>query len=480
VKIKPLSAVEVSMPTSDEDLLRLPPRDLVAIIRQLEQRVSALERALRDTFSSKAPFSKGCPKPKPKKPGRRAGQGTFTRRAEPLPTPADEVQNIDVPLAVDQRLCPKCDTALVTTNELATVEDTPTQPKRVIKRFTVEIGRCPVCGLTVRGDHPELGAHQCGANAHQVGHQVIAQALALHYHSGLPLRRVPGVIAETTGITLTQSALSQTAIAMCHGTGGMQKHYVELREQIAQSPTVNTDDTGWRIGGKLAFLMGFFTVTVAFFQVRLRHRHQEVMEVLGTSFAGMLGTDRGSSYEAEAFAAVEMQKCLSHILKNLSSVEETKTGRAKSFTTRLKATLREGIALWQTQREGKIDRAEYLRQGQELEKRLTEQLRARELTDEDNQRLLDGIGRQHDKGRVTLFLRAPEIEPTNNRAERGLRPAVIARKVSQCSKNVRGAHTYEVLKTVFATLALRTPNVVSAFAAILRGEAGLPDACLKG
>ncbi len=30
------------------------------------------------------------------------------------------------------------------------------------------------------------------------------------------------------------------------------------------------------------------------------------------------------------------------------------------------------------------------------------------------------------------FLHEPGVEPTNNRAERALRPAVIARKVSQC------------------------------------------------
>jgi transposase len=467
-----------SMQPSDEDLLRLPPRDLVKIIRRLEQRVSALEESLRDAFRSKAPFSKGSPKPSPKKPGRRAGQGTFTRRMEPQPTPVDEVQNIDVPLEVDERQCPKCQIPLQRTNELATVEDTPPLPRRVIKRFTVEVGRCAYCGFVVRGRHPELGTHQCGASAHQVGPHVTAQALALHYHSGLPLRRVPDVIAETTGIIITQGALTQVAGTLAEGI--MEQHYVELREQIAQSPVVNTDDTGWRIGGKLAFLMGFFTLSIAFFQVRPRHRHQEVIEVLGAGFSGLLGTDRGTSYEARALAGVEMQKCLSHILKNLSTVEETKKGKARAFTTQLKAILREGISLWHEQREGRVGREEYRRRGQELEARLTHQLRDRVLTDGDNQRLLDGIGAQLDEGRLTLFLRAPEIEPTNNRAERGLRPAVIARKVSQCSKNDRGAHTYEVMKTIFATLDLRTDNVVFAFAALMRGDARPLALCSAG
>jgi len=83
------------------------------------------------------------------------------------------------------------------------------------------------------------------------------------------------------------------------------------------------------------------------------------------------------------------------------------------------------------------------------------------MIDSDHQRLLDGIGRQHDCGRVLLFLERPEIEPTNNRAEPGLRGAVIARIVSHCSKNERGAAIYEAMKSVTATLALRGYRVAA-------------------
>ncbi len=473
------------MSFTDEDLLQLPAKELVAIIRRLEQRIAEqdaqiaalikgmekLSQAVRESHRGHAPFSKGRSKPDPKKPGRRAGKGNFTQRPEPGPTPADEVQDIDVPLEVDQRLCPQCQVPLDTADEQVTVEDAPPVPRRVIKRFTVQTGRCPQCGFRVRGSHPELGRHQCGANAHQAGPNAIAQGLALHYHSGLPMRKVPHVLAQHTGIKISQSALTQAAGRLSHNEGIMERHYEALRDEIRRSPVVNTDDTGWRIGATLVFLMGFFTRSTAVYQVRGQHRHQEVMEVLGTGFGGLLGTDRGSSYEAQALDNVQMQKCLSHVLKNLSAVEEAKTGRARAFSRQLKATLREGIALWQQQQAGKLDRASYFARAEELDDRLTHQLRARILSDADNQRMLDGIGRQHERGRLTLFLLQPEIEPTNNRAERGLRPAVIARKVSQCSKNQRGAHTYEVLKSVFTTLALRTEDVTRSFAALLRGEA---------
>lgn len=478
---------------SDAELLLLPPRKLVAIIRQLERvireqggvmerlekRVAALEAELRESKSSKAPFSKGKRKEDPKRPGRRPGQGRFSRREEPQADPGDVVEQIDVPLDESQpRQCPRCKSALEIAEETATIEDTPPQPTRVIKRFRVEVGRCLKCGFQIRGRHPELRAGQSGANAHQLGVRVSALAFALHYHDGMPLRRVPEVIDRMTGIRLTQSALTQSAGKLCEEGGLLYGQYEGLRERIAASIAVNTDDTGWRVAAMLAFLMGFFTSDTALFQVRMRHRHQEVLEVLGEDFKGMLGTDRGTSYEAWALDDIAMQKCLSHLMKNLSVVEATKSGRAKAFTSKLKATLREALELWHAWREGRISLATYRRRGGKLKRSLSDQLRDRTLSDADNQRLLDGIGYQHDRGRLTLFLDHPEIEPTNNRAERGLRPAVIARKVSHCSKNARGAHTYSVMKSVFATLALRTKDVVGAFADLLAGES-LEVACKR-
>ena len=75
------------------------------------------------------------------------------------------------------------------------------------------------------------------------------------------------------------------------------------------------------------------------------------------------------------------------------------------------------------------------------------------LKDEDNQRLLDGIGLQHDRGRVLLFLHDPAIEPTNNRGERALRSAVIVRKLSHGSKNERGAEAFAGFTSVIQTAA---------------------------
>ena len=68
------------------------------------------------------------------------------------------------------------------------------------------------------------------------------------------------------------------------------------------------------------------------------------------------------------------------------------------------------------------------------------------MSDADNWRLQNELGWHDDRGNLLRFLDDPSIEPTNNRAERALRPAVIARKVSHCSKNVGGADAFSAFK----------------------------------
>ena len=80
-------------------------------------------------------------------------------------------------------------------------------------------------------------------------------------------------------------------------------------------------------------------------------------------------------------------------------------------------------------------------------------LRDRPLKDPDNWRLQNELGWHNDRGNLSRFLSEPSIEPTNNRGERALRPAVIERKVSQCSKNPQGANAFSAFTSNMRTLA---------------------------
>lgn len=155
--------------------------------------------------------------------------------------------------------------------------------------------------------------------------------------------------------------------------------------------------------------------------------------------------------------------------QNRIAAEETKSGRALAFTRDLKATQREFIKAWQEYRRGTSELEVYRERRARIRQRLDHQLRDRRQKDTHHQRLLDWIERPHDRGRVLLFLEHPEIEPTNNRAERGLQGGVIASKVSHCSKNEEGARTCEAMKSVTARIALRGNAVAKILADLVQG-----------
>ena len=336
-----------------------------------------------------------------------------------------------------------------------------------ITAYRVPVCQCQKCGKRVRGTAAGLAPDQTGATAHRVGPGVMASAHALHYSIGVPVRRVPAVLQELTGVRITASALTQDALRRQSGAVGTM--YEHLRETVREAPVVHTDDTGWRVGGKPAFLMGFDTDRSTFYQIRGQHRNEEVREVIPAEYAGVLVSDRGKSYEAKELARVRKQKCLAHLIRNVSVVEKSKQGRAGQFGGTLNLLLREGLALWHARRDLAAD--EFTMGVENLDERLTHHLRRRILTDHDNQRLLDGIGLQHDRGHLLRFLKTEGVEPTNNRAERILRPAVIARKVSHCSKNQAGANAFAAFASIAQTAIKNgAASVASAFRSLFLTE----------
>ena len=415
---------------------------------RLREEVKKLEKLLRSKARSATPFSKGQRKTKPNRPGRKPGQGPFQRRH--APPAAAEAKPVEVPV-VSMR-CPCCGGEWKwQRTDRVTNTDMPAQPQPEVHVYDVAVCVCTACGKSVRGEHPQVAADQYGATAHRVGPRLKTMAHALHYGHGVPVRRLPAILLETTGVTMTQGAITRDALKQASGVVGHA--YQDAREGIRQAPVTYTDDTSWAVGGEPAQLMVFDTDQSTVYQIRPQHRNQEVRELVPGDYRGTLVTDRGPSYEADALAGVDQQKCLSHLLRNVKEVVETKSGRARQFGDGVLNSLKQANQLWRDHRAGKVDGEAFRQQGQEIEDQLTHQLRHRQLTDPDNQRLRDGIGWQNDRGQVLRFLHNPAIEPTNNRAERALRPAVIARKVSQCSKTQGGADAFAAFTTVIRTIA---------------------------
>ena len=97
--------------------------------------------------------------------------------------------------------------------------------------------------------------------------------------------------------------------------------------------------------------------------------------------------------------------------------------------------------------------SDYVAEAERLRREVSYHLRDRPMADRDNGRLQNELGWHDDRGNLLRFLDDQGIEPANKRAERALRGAVIARKVSHCSKNVDGADAFGAFTSVIRTLA---------------------------
>jgi hypothetical protein len=475
--------------------------DLIALVealtvqnQTLQSQVGTLQsevHALRDEIETlkrrgqhqAAPFSKEKPKADPKPSGRKKGQGPFTYRRAPHP---DEVTEPPVDVPVKRRVCLCCGGELIEERvDFAYVTDLPPVMKPVVRQYRVSVCRCEDCGERVRGEHYDLAPGQYGASAHQrlrlgghrLGPRLKAVGHTLHYDLGLPMRKVPALLSLLYGVRVTQSALTQDALRQAQRAMG--DAYRALRRGVKEASRVNTDDTGWRIGGETAHLMAFATEGTVVYQIRKRHRNEEVREVIPADYSGVMGCDRGKSYDAKPLSSVKQQKCLCHILRSLSNEIEADPDNA--FVRTLKEPLRAAYALWRAYRAGAMDRDRYDREGTEISKQVTlhlirEQVRLRSRRVEErapprdrvNRRVLEQVGAHHERGHLLRFLSDPSIEPTNNRAERALRGAVIARKVSHCSKTERGANAYAAFVSVIRTARLTGVPVLERLALLLR------------
>jgi hypothetical protein len=488
-------ALKLGMKTTMNDrreIEQLSRDDLIALVLKLTTTVETLlaeVQALREENEAlkrrghrqAAPFSKGKPKADPKPSGRKKGEGPFAYRRAPHP---DEITEPPVDVPVRQRTCRSCGGTLVEERvDFAYVTDLPPVVKPMVRQYRVSVCRCEACGERVRGEHYDLAPGQCGASSHRLGPRLKAVGHALHYDLGLPMRKVPELLRLFCGVHVTQSALTQDALRQAERATG--EAYRALRQGVRDAPHVNTDDTGWRIGGEGAHLMAFATEEAVVYQIRKRHRNEEVREVIPADYSGVMGCDRGKSYDAKTLSSVKQQKCLCHVLRSLSTEIEADPDNA--FARTLKEHLGAAHALWRAYRAGKIDRGRYDREGAGLSKEVTlllirEQTRLRFHSAGDrsppatedrtrnrvNRRLLEQIGVHHERGHLLRFLSDPAIEPTNNRAERALRGAVIARKVSQCSKTERGANAYAAFVSVIRTARQAGYPILETLAHLLR------------
>ena len=413
-----------------------------------KKRIEKLERQVKRYV---APHSRETPKADPKPPGGKAGQGTFRFKHAPAPDTVTRIIEVE-----PANICPFCQTPLdlaAFKTDLAWITELP-RVKPEITQYNIPVTLCKACGKEARGDHPDLCPTQRGATAHRLGKRLIAAAQYLHHGLGLPERKVPEVLRSLCGVEVTQSALSQATSRTTTAGTPMAREYQQIKASIQSAAIVHQDDTGWRIHGVNAWLQVACTPQHVLFQIRTRHTHEQLKELLGEAFRGTLVADRYKVYDHAAFKGFKHQKCIHHVIGNAREavvLQEGRRGRGIVYATRVLQGFLDAPALHRQLSRGEITLEQYRVRGYVFKRRVTRLLDRAPLQSKVNERLRKGLLKHHQRGNLLRFLEDPSIPPTNNAAERALRSGVIARKVSQCSKTQKGADGYAMIKSVLET-----------------------------
>jgi len=425
--------------------------ELLALVADRQRPIDAwraeIDELKRGGKRQAAPFSNGSRVAAPKPPGRQPGPGTFRYRG--APTPAD-ITEPPMDVKVTQDACPAWGGALEEQRvELTYTPAIPEPPRPRVTQYRGWSCRCTVCGCQVRGRHPDLAPAPHGATAHRLGPRVMAAAQALHAGVGMPVRQVPAGLATLTGGPRTPGALTHEALRRAAGPVGPVSE--PRRATVPGAPVVYPADTGGRVGGTPASLLAVETAAATLEPGRSRQRHEAVQEVIPADEVGVRVPERGRRDEAQACEGGRPHHCLAHRPRSRRQVLATKTGRARDVAARRKGLLPEALPLWPAARPGPLPALRT--KAQAVQAALTDQRRDRRRQAPAHQRLRNALGWHHDRGNLVRFLDDLRSAPPNKRAERALRPAVIARKVSPCSKTDDGAHALAAFTSVGRTLA---------------------------
>jgi hypothetical protein len=395
-----------------------------------------LEQAQRIAARQAAPFRRRerrkVAEDARKRPGRKSGHAGSCR---PCPPQIDETH--EVPLTC----CPQCGGGVEGVSRVEQIiEEIPPQRPRAFRIITY-CGTCPCCG-EVRSHHPLQTSHAQGAAKVQLGPRALAIAVLLNKHLGLTMRKTCRVLGDLLGLSLTPGGLSQAADRVADRLAGA---YEALITDLRGGPAVNADETSWWLGGPGAWLWVFATPRETVYRVERSRASGVVREVLGDDYAGVLGSDCLSSYDP---IDCRKHKCIAHHLRAIGKAEKLPGQEDPSYLRQWKLLFKTVIVVHRLAVEGDLEPAELAKRRERLES-WADDLLARPRGQPGDISVQNRLRKQ--RKHLLVCLHDLSAEPTNNRAERALRPAVIARKLSCGNKTDRGRQTWQVLASLAQT-----------------------------
>jgi transposase len=306
--------------------------------------------------------------------------------------------------------------------------------------FHHPVGRCRGCRRFVQqaGPGEVLGS--------RIGPRMRALAIFLRNDIGISYRKVPRMLEEVFGFSFVPASLI-----------AFEKVLAKLAESVSQDiakkigssdGAVHGDETYSSVDGQRAYYWLHATTLYVHFEFSMSRAGEVSRNVLGDNFTGTLVTDCYSGYHAHSAGA--KQKCLAHVARRARDWQRlTKEGSAEhAFFEDVKQWVKRGCefhrlrGLNKPSPEALAAEASWLRE--ELLRLETCPL------EHDKAQTLQARLLRHD-GEWLVFVDDPRVPPTNNLAERKLRPLVVLRKITFGHRNEAGGKRMAKIMTIQET-----------------------------
>ena len=442
-RVRELQARNVELEARDEQ------RE--ATLRSLQAKVAELEALLaearREGKRQAAPFGKAeGPKPDPKTPGRKPGKqyGRHAHRQAPSPETIDEEYEVNLP-----NRCPACGSADLQEEEIVVQYQTEIPRRPIHRQFNIHGGTCRHCGQRVQGRHPLQTSDAVGAAASQLGPAAHAAMAMMNKELGLSHGKVARCFRQLFGISLARA----TAVcSMLRTAKRCEPAYEAIRAEVRASPQVAPDETGWRVGGRPAWLHVLVGQRATCYEVAPGRGHEVAEGVLGLDWSGTMVHDGWAPYDC--FKEAFHQQCLRHLVNRCREILETAVRGAVRFPREVLMLVEEAFAVRRQYEAGRLTADQTAEAGLTLTCALEELVKGR-FTYEPNRTLAKHLGNHGVQW--FWFLIDPETDATNYKSEQAIQPAVVNRKVWGGNRTWIGAGRNRSSRRSFVP----APNVAS-------------------
>ena len=431
---------------------------LVAMVQALQEQLHQTSRNSSRPPSSDPPRSQRPHRPRGQR--RRGGQPGHPGATRTL-IPVEEADEVVV---IKPAQCTHCQAPLSGDDPKPwrhqVIELPPIKP--VVTESQWHQLACPACGATTRAPWA------VGVPSGTYGPRVQATVALCTGAYRLSKRTTQQMMEEVFGVPMSVGTISPLERAT---TEVLAAPVEEARTYVHAQEVAHLDETSWRQGDKRAWLWVAVTSWVTVCVVRLSRGGQVARELLGERFGGILVTDRYSAYNW--YPVRWRQLCWAHLLRDFAAMRDRGGGSAE-IGDALLAQAHQMFAWWHRVHEGTLKRSTFRSYMTPLRREVERLLEAGSRCGVPK---TAGTCRDILKRRQALwtFVQVAGVEPTNNTAERSIRPGVLWRKGSFGTQSAEGSRFVENMMPVVTTLKQQQRNVLeyltAACEAALRGEA---------